>query len=148
MTKYFHMKNMLIALILIVSASCSKKTTLVVSDREGWQKIEESIVNFEKENEEINLVGSNSFAKLKLVVLDAAIELHDMVIYYENGKKQDVSLKTSMKEDEQSQIIDVYGKESSITKITFTYKTIPNKEKEKGMVQLWGYKTNVDEKSN
>ena len=53
-----------------------------------------------------------------------------------------------MQEDERSRIIDVYGKESSITKVVFTYKTIPNKEREKGMLQLWGYKINADEKSN
>ena len=141
------MKNLIIVLLLIASSSCSKKTTLVVSDREGWQKIEESIVSFKTEKEEINLVGSNSFAKLKLVVFDAPIELNDMEIYYENGKKQDVTLHKQMKEDEHSRVIDVYGKESSITKVVFTYKTMPNKENEKGMVQLWGYKTNADEKS-
>jgi len=140
------MKNVIIAVLLFLSFSCSKKTTLVVSDRDGWQKIEESIVNFETEKEEINLVGSNSFAKLKLVVFDAPIELNDMKVFYENGKVQDVSLSKQMKEDEHSRVIDVYGKESPITKVVFTYKTIPNKEKEKGMVQLWGYKTNVDEK--
>jgi len=139
------MKNTILAILLLVTFACSKKTTLVVSDKEGWHKIEESIVNFEKEREEITLVGSNSFAKLRLVVFDAAIELLDMEVYYENGKKQDVSLRTTMKEDEKSRIIDVYGKESSITKIIFTYKTLPNKENEKGMLQLWGYKTNVDE---
>ena len=140
------MKNLLITLIILTACACSKKTTLVVSDREGWQKIEESIVNFEKETEEINLVGSNNFAKLKLVVFDAPIDLQDMHVYYENGKQQDVSLHTPMKEDEQSRVIDVYGKESPITKVVFTYKTLPNKEKEKGMVQLWGYKSNADEK--
>jgi len=139
------MKNTILAILLLVTFACSKKTTLVVSDKEGWHKIEESIVNFEKEREEITLVGSNSFAKLRLVVFDAAIELLDMEVYYENGKKQDVSLRTKKKEDEKSRIIDVYGKESSITKIIFTYKTLPNKENEKGMLQLWGYKTNVDE---
>jgi len=142
------MKKVLTVLFLITIIGCNKKTTFVVSDRDGWQKIEESVVNFEKEREEINLVGSNSFAKLRLVVFDAAIELHDMEIYYENGKKQDVSLRSPMKEDERSRIIDVYGKESSITKIIFTYKTLPNQEKEKGMLQLWGFKTNADEKPN
>ena len=132
--------------MVLLATGCSKKTTLVVSDKDGWQKIEESIVSFEKEREEINLIGSNSFAKLRLVVFDAAIELHDMEVHYENGKKQDVSLRTQMKEDEISRVIDVYGKESSITKIVFTYKTLPNQEKEKGMLQLWGFKTNVDEK--
>src|SRR6188768_654741 len=132
------MKNTIIIFLLLVIAACSKKTTLVVSDRDGWQKIEESIVNFEKEREEITLVGSNSFAKLRLVVFDAAIELHDMEIFYENGRKQEVSLKLKMQEDEKSRIIDVYGKESPITKVIFTYKTLPNQEKEKGMLQLWG----------
>ena len=141
---------MIIALILLIvsGSGCSKKTTLVVSDKDGWQKIEESIVDFEKEREEITLVGSNSFAKLRLVVFDAAIELHDMEIYYENGRKQDVSLKRKMEEDERSRIIDVFGKESPITKVIFTYKTLPNQEKEKGMLQLWGFKTNAEEKSN
>jgi hypothetical protein len=140
------MKNLILIFLLTTAVSCSKKTTLVVSDREGWQKIEESIVNFETEKEEINLVGSNSFAKLKLVVFDAPIELNDMKVYYENGKEQDVTLSKQMKEDEQSRVIDVFGNESSITKVIFTYKTLPNKEKEKGMVQLWGYKTNAEEK--
>ena len=139
------MKKSIYALLLILAAGCSKKTTLVVGDREGWHKITETIVNFEKEREEITLVGSNRFAKLRLVVFDASIDLQDMEVYYENGRKQDVSLRTPIKEDEKSRIIDVYGKESSITKVVFTYKTLPNKEKEKGMVQLWGYKLNAEE---
>src|SRR5690349_6597173 len=124
------MKNILMIALLTLTVGCSKKTTLVVGDREGWTKIEESAVNFETEREEIALVGSNSFAKLRLVVIDAPIELEDMEIYYENGKKQDVSLKSTMKEDEMSRVIDVMGKESSIKKVVFTYKTIPNKAKE------------------
>jgi hypothetical protein len=138
------MKKLLIVWLIVFTASCSRKTTLVVGDREGWHKITETIVNFEKEREEITLVGSNSFAKLRLVVFDASIDLQDMEVYYENGKKQDVSLRTPIKEDEKSRIIDVTGKESSITKVVFSYKTLPNKEREKGMVQLWGYKINAD----
>lgn len=128
---------------LIVITGCSRKSAVVIGDRDGWHKIAESSVSFEKEREEITLVGSNRFAKLQLFVYDASIDLQDMDIYYENGNKQHVAQLTPLIENRKSKIIDVQGAESSITKVTFVYKTVPNKEKEKGMIQLWGFKTNV-----
>ena len=139
------MKKSIFLALLLIAAACSKKTSLVVGDREGWHKIQESIVDFKSEREEITLVGSNRFAKLRLVVFEASVELQDMEVYYESGRKQEVSLRGPLKDAEQSRIIDVYGKESSITKVIFTYKTLPNKANEKGTLQLWGFKTNVVE---
>lgn len=137
------MKNSILIALLILVGGCHRKTAMVVSDRDGWHKIGETYVDFTKEREEIVLKGSNRFAKLQLVVFDASIELQDMEVYYEDGKKQDIALRTQMTEDKKSRVIDVMGKESSITKVVFVYKTIPNKEKEKGMLQIWGYKSNV-----
>lgn len=137
------MKNYILIALIISGAACHRKTSMVLSDRDGWHKIAETTVNFHNEREEIILTGSNRFAKLQLVVFDASIELQDMEVFYEDGKMEKIPLRTQMTEDKKSRVIDVMGKESSISKVAFVYKTIPNKEKEKGMLQLWGYKSNV-----
>ena len=136
------MRNLLLLALVLIAASCHRKTSMIISDRDGWHKIGESIVDFKKEKEEIVLKGANRFAKLQLVAFDAAIDLQDMEVYYENGKMQNISLKTIIMQDKKSRVIDVMGKESSITKVVFVYKTLPNLEKEKGMLELWGYKSN------
>ena len=118
------------------------KPEIITSDKPGWHKIGENTVSFKKETDEIALLGSDRFAKIKFKVKDAGIVINDLQIWYEDGTKQDVSVKSTFAEGGESRVIDVPGSEKDIKRIVFRYRTIPNQEKDKAHVEIWGYKTN------
>ena len=114
-----------------------------LNDKAGWHKIAENIVTFNKERDEVAILGADRFAKLKFKVTDAGIEISDMTITYEDGTKQDVPVKSTFSAGQESKVIDVPGREKDIAKISFVYKTIPNQGKDRAHVEIWGMKTNA-----
>ena len=118
------------------------KPEVIMSDKPGWHKIGETTVNFKKETDEIAVLGSDRFAKLKFKVKDAGIVINDMNVWYEGGTKQDIAVKSTFAEGGESRIIDIPGGEKDINRISFTYHTIKNQEKDMAHVEIWGYKTN------
>ncbi len=119
------------------------KPVVELNDKAGWHKIAENIVTFNKERDEVAILGADRFAKLKFKVTDAGIEISDMTITYEDGTKQDVPVKSTFSAGQESRVIDVPGREKSIGKIAFVYKTIPNQGKDRARVEIWGMKINA-----
>jgi hypothetical protein len=117
---------------------------LEVNDKTGWHKIGETIVSFNKERDEIAVLGADRYAKLKFKVTDAGIIINDMTISYEDGTKQDVPVSATFNAGEESRVIDIPGAEKDIARISFVYHTIPNQAKDKAHLEIWGYKSNAD----
>ena len=115
-----------------------------VSDKTGWHKIGETIVDFKKERDEISVMGADRYAKLKFKATDAGIMISDITISYEDGTKQDVPVAATMAMGVESRVVDVPGAEKDIARIGFVYKTVPNQAKDKAHLEIWGYKTNAD----
>ena len=122
------------------------KPELIISDKTGWHKIGETTVSFKKETDEIAVIGSDRFAKLKFKVHNAGIIINDLDIWYEDGTKQDISVHSTYVEGHQSPLIDIPGNEKDIKRISFTYHTIPNQNKDRAHVEIFGLKSNVDKK--
>jgi len=136
----FKIKLYLFAAFTLLLISCSKKTAVITNNREGWHKIGQHTVDFKSVRDELALVGATGFSKLHLVAFDATVFIQKMEVYYENGKQQDFNFQKPLKEDDQSFVVDLPGIESSITKVAFIYKTLPNEGKDKAMIELYGYK--------
>lgn len=119
------------------------KPAIEMNDKAGWHRIATTSVTFNKERDEVAILGADRFAKLKFKVKDAGIEISDMTVMYQDGTKQDVPVKSIFKEGMESRVIDVPGPEKDIAKIAFVYKTIPNQGKDKANVEIWGMKTNL-----
>ncbi|MFI5219607.1 MAG: hypothetical protein ACHQNT_08965 [Bacteroidia bacterium] len=125
-------------------ADAIAKPGIVVSDKAGWHKIAETTVAFEKDRDEVAVVGADRFAGIKFKVTDASINLMDLEVYFENGTKQDVSVASVIKSGNESRVIDLNSGERDIKKIVFVYKTVPNQREEKAHVEIWGLKTNTN----
>jgi phage terminase large subunit GpA-like protein len=119
---------------------------VVISDKTGWHKIGEVTVKFEKDRDEVLVIGADKFAQIQFKVTEAPIDLQAMVVYYENGEKQPVAIRESVKAPGESRVIDLKGGERTIKKIVFEYKTLPNRKDDKAHVEIWGLKTNTDKK--
>lgn len=142
------MKKVLLIVILatagIFNTISAQQPSVVVSDKTGWQKIAETTVSFKKESDEVVIMGADKFAAIKIKIKDAPIDLVNLDIYFEDGKKQHVNIAMPIKVEGESRVIDIDGGEKDLKKIAFVYKTLPNRDDEKAKVEIWGLKTNAD----
>jgi hypothetical protein len=138
------MKKLILAAFVIIAATVSpaiaQKPAVVVNDKPGWHKIAENTVSFNKDRDEVVILGADHFKKIKLKVSNAGIDLRDLEVYYENGGRQDVAVRNVIKEGGETREIDLEGKDRALKKIVLVYKTIPNQEKDKAHVEIYGLK--------
>ena len=143
------MKQVLSIILLVIAGSfgivSSQQTTVVSSDTSGWYKIGVANVDLQRDRDEIVVLGADQFKSIKLKVINEPIDLKDLEIYYETGKKQDVNINKSFKAAGESGVIDLEGGEQrSLQKIVIVYKTLANNLDSKAYVEVWGLKTNTD----
>lgn len=119
----------------------AQQSAVLKNDNTIWSKIGETVVNFESEREEISLAPADKFLALKFKVLDEAIELQKLEIYYTNGDKQDIPIIETLQSQGESSVIDLNGGERAIQKVVFEYKSYPNDKNKRAKVELWGMKT-------
>ena len=134
----------MIAMAIIYGKAIAQQPAVMVSDQKGWHKIGETTVNFQKDHDEIVVMGADKFSSIKFMVKDAPIDLMDLEIYYESGDNQSVEVNASIKAPGESKTIKLNGGERNLKKIVFVYKTLPNRKDTKAHVEIWGLKTNTD----
>jgi hypothetical protein len=138
---------MLFALAGSISMVQGQKTAVVLSDSKGWHKIGEITVDFQKSQEVISVIGADKFKAIKFMVTDAPVEIQDMDVYFEDGTKQSMQLRSPVNVGSESKALTVEGGEKDIDRVVFMYKALPNRTEEKAHVELWGLKTNEENSS-
>ncbi|MCE3226397.1 MAG: hypothetical protein K0S32_948 [Bacteroidetes bacterium] len=116
----------------------AQKPGVVVSKKEGWHKIGEVSASFKMENESIVVLGADVFKSIKIKVTDAPLNLLILQVYYETGEVEDIPVKSELKAGSETREIAI--KQKDIKKVSFTYKTLPNTDKDKAQVELYGLK--------
>ncbi len=119
----------------------AQKPVVVISDKIGWHKLGETTVNFQKDFDEILIIGANRFESLKFMVNDAPIKLISLEVFYVGNTKENFTINNTIKDAGESRVIHLKG-EHNIKKVVFIYKTLVNRNDQKAHVTLWGYKTN------
>ncbi len=138
-------KIILLAAMASIGMTKAQTPAVMVSDKTGWHEIGTVTVDFKRDRDEISVIGADRFAAIQFRVQDAPIDLMDLEVYYESGDKQDIIVRTPIKANGTSRVIDLNGGERNLKKIVFVYKTLPNVKDEKAQVTIWGLKTNTDE---
>jgi hypothetical protein len=145
------MKKVLTIILLAIAGSygiaSAQQTTVITSDTTGWYKIGEAKVDFKRDRDEIVVLGADKFKSIRLEIINSAIDLKDLEIHYEKGKKQDVNINKSLKAADGSGVIDLEdGGQRSIKKIVFVYKSKANIADENASLEVWGLKINPNKK--
>ncbi len=143
------MKKIILALGILLTGCISasaQKASVIMNDRTGWHKIAETTVNFEKEKDEILVLGADRFASIRFKVTDAPVELKKLEVYYESGDNQEINVNKVILMGRESGNIDLNGGERNLKKVVFHYHTVPNTNDKKAHLELWGLKTNPDKK--
>ena len=95
----------------------------VVSDKDGWRKIAETTVDFEKDKDVLMVFGKDRFSKLQFMAMDAPIEITTMVVHYEGGTSDTITVDSRIEEGGRSRVIDLMGDKPEIGRIVLNYKT-------------------------
>ena len=134
-------KTIVIMLIAAFASNASaQKPAVVVSNEPGWHKIGQVTANFKVDKDELIVLGADHFKAIKLKVTDASIHIYDLEVYYESGDKEDIQVRQDLKKGEETRVIDLKGKERTLKKVVFVYKSISNIKDEKAHVELYGLK--------
>ena len=103
-----------------------------------WESLGQQEVDFRNDHDKID-VGRREgrFKQLQVRVKDAPIEIHDMVVTFDNNKTFKPQLRARFAKGSGSQIIDLPGERRTIKRIDFNYKSI-NRRQGKGTVEVLG----------
>lgn len=137
------MKKFIIMLLLAASSAnmWAQTPKVVISDKDGWHKIGETVVSLDKETDKILIVGANRFASVKIKVTEAPIILESFEIFFDNNETKNVKIGQEIKHEGETSVVNFDG-EKNIKKVEFYYHTIGNNKDKKAHVELWGLKTN------
>jgi len=128
-------KIMMVSALLIGSyIGLAQKPAVVARDKEGWDKIGETKVNFKAEKDEIMAMGKDKYTSVKLKITDAAIILTAFEIYFDNDAVQKVTIEKEIKGPGETKEIKLDGGERNIKKVVFVYKTL-ELDKDKDMAE-------------
>lgn len=77
------MKKLVLVLLLVANYATMMAQTpkIVTTDKDGWHKIGETIVDFKNETDQIMVLGANRFASIKMKVTEAPILLVSFDVY-------------------------------------------------------------------
>ena len=109
-------------------------------DKRIWEKIGEKTVDFGRDRDELRVDGSEHFAYVKIVATDAPIYLNNLVVSFETGNDQAVTIKDAIKVPGESKIFKVTVPIREIRKIYFVYSTLPNARDKKARLEIYGSK--------
>src|SRR6185295_9529703 len=103
------MKNKIaafIAFVLSVGILSAQQPAVMVSTAPGWHKIASTTVDFKKDRDEVSVLGADRFTAIRFMVTEAPIDLQDLEIWFENGTKQDVQVRTPVEAGKESRVIN------------------------------------------
>jgi len=115
------------ALDLLVGAGIAAQDK-VVHPRAGaagqWRVIGQVNANLTADHDEIIVRGDDNFRRIKFKVTDAPLNLHRLVVTYDNGAPDNIDVRFRIPENGESRVIELRGAgQRSIRKIEFWYET-------------------------
>jgi hypothetical protein len=137
---------MFVLMAMAIAYGSANAQSVVVSDKTGWHKIGSRTIDFKNDKDEITVLGADKFSSIKFKINDAPVNLKNVEVYYETGDNQNIEVNSPIGPEMESKAYDLNGSERSLKKITFDYNTLPNIKDEKAEIEVWGLKTNADEK--
>ena len=138
--------TMFVLLAMAIVYGSVNAQSVVVSDKTGWHKIGSRTIDFKNEKDEITVLGADRFSSIKFKVNDAPVNLQNVEVFYESGDNQSIAVNSPIGPEMESNAYELNGGERSLKKITFDYNTLPNIKDEKAEIEVWGLKTNEEEK--
>ncbi|MBC7873238.1 MAG: hypothetical protein H7Y01_04540 [Ferruginibacter sp.] len=141
------MKPKFIIALAVIASQLSFTTTLkpagskpgnIISSPNAWMVMGSRTVNYGTDHDVISNGSPDTwFSGIYIKVTDAPIRINDMKVYFDNGDKFDVSIRSMIKENGHSRTIELPGGQRKITKVEFAYETLGS-NRGHATLTLWG----------
>ena len=120
-------------------------------NKDGWEKIGEKTVNLSEESgifnwnsdREKTINANEKYSAIKFKAKDGTVNLTNIEVEYEGGKKQDLSLIGPVMANSESKVVTLQSGDKKLDKITFNYKKDEAAKEDKVQVELWGLKADA-----
>lgn len=107
-------------------------------DAAKWEKLGSRKVKYTVDRDEIPVtIRDGRFSAIKLVIKKAPIDMMKCIVYFGDGKTQEIALRKSFKAGDETRIIDLDGDKRVISKVVLWYDT-KNAARKRATVELWG----------
>ncbi|MBC8155899.1 MAG: hypothetical protein H7Z72_23670 [Bacteroidetes bacterium] len=130
--------------LLTTQISCAQRGAVTTvarpAIRNTGQILGTTVVNFKTERDVIRVTGADIFRQLKFRVTDAAIEILDIDVIYENGAHDDIRVRQVIQRGGESRIIDLRGASRRIQRISFVYRSVPGFRARRAKLTVVGIK--------
>lgn len=131
--KYLCSLLFLTTVIWTTPVSCTTNTL-----QPGWENLGSRNVNYGLDRDEIPVTRRDGkFSKIRLEVDRGSINMHECIVVFGDGTRQNVTLKKSFHKGSSTRIIDLKGGRRVIRKVIFTYDT-KNYAGKKARIKLLG----------
>lgn len=144
------MKKILVMGLLAVAFGLSGLTygQQTSKDKGDWEKIGEATLNlsedygiFDWDRDRIESVSANEkYSAIKFKAKDAKVNLTNVEVEYENGKKEDLKLQSSLNVNSESKALPLDTREE-LDKVTLNFLKDESASADKAVVEIWGLKT-------
>lgn len=117
-------------------------------DKGNWEKIGEATLNlsedygiFDWDRDRVETVNADDkYSAIKFKAKDAKVNLTNVEVQYENGKKEDVKLQSSLNVNSESKSLPLDTRQE-LDKVTLNFLKDENARADKAVVEIWGLKT-------
>ncbi|HRD56580.1 MAG TPA: DUF2541 family protein [Ferruginibacter sp.] len=104
----------------------------------GWRSLGTKTVNYKLDRDVLDVqLRDGVFKQLKFVVRGGSLNMHKVVVHFENGGQQEINLRHNFERRSSSRIVDLKGNNRIIEKIVFWYDT-QNSANNKARVTVLG----------
>ena len=132
------MKKALLALALIV-ISVTALHAQKNKDKEIWNKIGETTLDFKTTKGVITIVNVDNFKALRIKT-DAPVHVDNIVVVYDTGDPANVPIRYDFKAGIESRSINLQDTIRKIKEVDVTYRLVVNSKIDKATIEIWGTK--------
>ena len=141
------MKTLAILALMVCTVALPAQDTkrkVILSDKEGWHKLGEVVVDYKQASQEIKPMGANKFAYVRFKILNAPVSLSTVQIMFDNDEVQDANIGAEISEGGETETIALTGGERDIKKVIFNYQGVRSEGDKRARIEVWGMKTNTE----
>jgi hypothetical protein len=113
------------------------KTITTTTSPNAWEVLGSRSVRYGTDKDVITVSGDKWYKGIYFKVTEAPIKINDMKVYFDNGDKFDVSMRSMIKQNGHTRTIELPGGERRITKVEFSYETMGS-NRGTATLTLWG----------
>jgi hypothetical protein len=126
-----------VMLSLVTPQPVTSTIKTITTSPNAWEVLGSRSVRYGTDKDVITVSDDKWYKGIYFKVTEAPIKINDMKVYFDNGDKFDVSMRSMIKQNGHTRTIELPGGERRITKVEFSYETMGS-NRGNATLTLWG----------